>query len=172
MFVVMGDTNQVVVIDRDKRAIIATWPIAGNQEPHAVAFDAEHHRLLVGTRVRRSHTAKPGKFLILDSDSGRIIDSIDSEGGVDEIVLDAPSKRVYFTGTTGFVEVFKQLDANHYDRLGKVATGPIAKTTLLVPELHRFYAAVPKLVILVPPIPQAKEATTEDAKIMVYEVVP
>jgi DNA-binding beta-propeller fold protein YncE len=26
MFVAMGDTNQVVVIDRDKRAIIATWP--------------------------------------------------------------------------------------------------------------------------------------------------
>jgi hypothetical protein len=86
---------------------------------------------------------------------------------VDEIVLDAHSKRVYFTGTTGFVEVFKQSDADHYDRLGKVATGPIAKTTLLVPELNRFYATVPKLVILVPPIPQSKAATTEDSKIMV-----
>jgi hypothetical protein len=52
-----------------------------------------------------------------------------------------------------------------------VATGPIAKTSLLVPEMKRFYAAIPKHIILVPPIPQSKEATIEDAKILVYEIV-
>jgi len=61
------------------------------------------------------------------------------------------------TGTTGYVEVFKQIDADHYERLGRVPTGPIAKTSLLVPEMKRFYAAIPKLVILVPPIPQSKK---------------
>ncbi len=124
MFVVMGDTSQVVVIDREKRKVIAMWPIIGGPEPHAVDM------------------------------------------------FDVPSKRIYYTGTTGFVEVFKQIDADHYDRLGRVATGPIAKTTLLVPELKRFYAAIPKLVILVPPIPQSKEATIEEAKILVYDVIP
>src|SRR6267143_4155528 len=29
LFVVMGDTSQVVVIDREKRTVIATWPITG-----------------------------------------------------------------------------------------------------------------------------------------------
>jgi hypothetical protein len=48
----------------------------------------------------------------------------------------------------------------------------IAKTSLLVPELSRFYSAVPKHVILTPPVPQAKEAIIEDAKINVYEVLP
>src|SRR5229473_208064 len=145
MFVVMGDTSQVVVIDREKRKVIAMWPITGGPEPHAVDMDAA---------------------------SGKVVDAIDTEGGVDEVVFDVPSKRIYYTGTTGFVEVFKQIDADHYDRLGKVATGPIAKTTLLVPELKRFYAAIPKLVILVPPIPQSKEATIEEAKILVYDVIP
>jgi hypothetical protein len=172
MFVVMGDTSNVVVIDREKRTVIATWPITGGPEPHAVALDAAHHRLFIGSRVKRSHIYKPGKLVVMDSESGKVIDAIDTEGGVDEVVFDPPSKRIYYTGTTGFVEVFKQVDADHYDRLGKVATGPIAKTTLLVPELKRFYAAIPKLVILVPPIPQAKEATIEEAKILVYDVVP
>lgn len=172
MFVVMGDTSQLLVIDRDKRAVIATWPITGGPEPHAVAFDAADHRLLIGSRVKRGHLHKPGKMVVMDSDSGKVIDAIDTEGGVDELEYEAASKRVYYTGTTGFVEVFKQIDGDHYNSLGLVATGPIAKTSLLVPELKRFYAAVPKHVILVPPIPQSKEATIVDAKILVFEVMP
>jgi len=172
LYVVMGDTSQVVVIDREKRTVLATWPITGGPEPHAVALDAAHHRLLIGSRVKRGHLYKPGKMVVMDSETGKVIDGIDTEGGVDEVVYDAPSKRVYYTGTTGFVEVFRQIDADHYERLGKAPTGWIAKTSLLVPELKRFYAAVPKHIILTPPIPPEKEAAVEDAKIMVFEVVP
>ncbi len=172
LYVVMEDTSQVVVIDREKRAVVATWPITGGPEPHAVALDAAHHRLFIGSRVKPGHVYRPGRLVVMDSESGKVIDAIDTEGGVDEVQFEPTSKRIYYTGTTGFVEVFKQTDADHYERLGKVATGAIAKTTLLVPELKRFYAAVPKHIILTPPIPQSKEATIEDAKIIVYEVVP
>src|SRR5467141_1469602 len=171
LYVVTGDTSNVIVIDRDQRKVLATWPITGGPEPHAVAFDGAHHRLLIGSRVKRSHIYKPGKLVVMDSDTGKVIDAIDTEGGVDEVEYEPASGRVYYTGTTGFVEVFKQIDADHYERLGRVPTGPIAKTSLLVPEMKRFYAAIPKLVILVPPIPQAKEATIVDAQILVYDVV-
>jgi DNA-binding beta-propeller fold protein YncE len=171
LYVVTGDTSNVIVIDRDQRKVLATWPITGGPEPHAVAFDGAHHRLLIGSRVKRSHIYKPGKLVVMDSDTGKVIDAIDTEGGVDEVEYEPVSQRVYYTGTTGFVEVFKQIDADHYQRLGRVPTGPIAKTSLLVPEMNRFYAAIPKHIILVPPIPQSKEATIEDAKILVYEIV-
>lgn len=172
MFVVMGDTSQLLVIDTEKRAVLATWPITGGPEPHAVAFDAAHHRLLIGSRVKRGHLYKPGKMVVMNSDTGKVIDAIDTEGGVDELEYEPVSKRVYYTGTTGFVEVFQQIDGDHYKSLGLVATGPIAKTSLLVPQLKRFYAAIPKHIILVPPIPQSKEATTVEANIMVYELMP
>lgn len=172
LFVVMGDSSQVAVINLEKRAVIASWPITGGPEPHAVALDAAHHRLFIGSRVKPGHLYKPGKLVVMDSDSGKVIDAIDSEGGVDEVVYDASSKRIYYTGTTGFVEVYKQIDADRYERVGKVATGAIAKTSLLVPELNRFYSAVPKHIILTPPIPESKEATIEEAKILVYEVLP
>jgi hypothetical protein len=81
-----------------------------------------------------------------------------------------PGKPVYYNGTTGYIDVLKQIDADHYQRLGRAATGAIAKTSLLVPELKRFYVAVPKHVILTPPIPESKEATIEEAKILVFEV--
>jgi DNA-binding beta-propeller fold protein YncE len=172
LYVVMGDTSQVIVIDREKHSVIATWPITGGPEPHAVALDAVSRRLFIGSRVKRGHLYKPGKLVVMDADSGKVIDAIDTEGGVDEIEWEPKSKRIYYTGTTGFIDVFKQTDADHYEHLGRVATGAIAKTSLLVPELSRFYSAVPKHVILTPPIPQAKEATIEDARINVYEVLP
>src|SRR5258708_20448914 len=103
----MGDTSQVVVIDREKRAVIATWPITGGPEPHAVALDAAHHRLLIGSRVKRGHLYKPGKLVVMDSDTGKVIDAIDTEGGVDEVVYDAHSKRVYYHRPTSHIHVFK-----------------------------------------------------------------
>jgi DNA-binding beta-propeller fold protein YncE len=172
LYVVMGDTSQVVVIDLKKRAVIATWPITGGPEPHAVALDAPNRRLFIGSRVKRSHIYKPGKLVVMNADTGKVIDAIDTEGGVDEVVWEPKTRRIYYTGTTGFVEVFKQIDADHYQSLGKVETGALAKTSLLSPELNRFYAAIPKHVILTPPVPQSKEATIEDAHVMVYDVLP
>jgi DNA-binding beta-propeller fold protein YncE len=55
LYVVMGDTSQVLVIDLEKRAGIATWPITGGPEPHAVSLDTANHRLFIGSRVKRGH---------------------------------------------------------------------------------------------------------------------
>ena len=168
----LGQTSRVAVIDREKRAVVALWPITGGPLPHALGLDAAHHRLFIGSRVQKGHIYKPGKMVVMDADNGKVITVLDSEGGVDEVEYEPKSQRVYFTGTTGGVDVFKQVDPDHYQRLALIPTSPIAKTSLLVPALKRFYVIVPKHIILTPPIPQDKEATIEDAKVMVFEVLP
>jgi DNA-binding beta-propeller fold protein YncE len=172
MFVVLGATSRVAVIDRISRSVTASWPITGGPLPHALGFDAKNHRLFIGSRVKSGHVYKPGKMVVMDSESGRVIQALDSEGGVDEIEYDPQSRRVYFTGTTGGVDVFQQIDPDHYERIATVPTSPIAKTSLLVPELHRFYVIVPKHIVLTPPVPQEKEVTVEEAKVLVFEVLP
>jgi len=172
LYVVLGATSRVAVIDREKRTVVDMWPITGGPLPHALGLDVAHHRLFIGSRVKKGHIYKPGKMVVMDADNGTNILALDSEGGVDEVQYDPASQRVYFTGTTGGVDVFKQVDPDHYERLGVVPTGAIAKTSILVPELKRFYAIVPKHVILTPPIPESTEAAIEDAKILVYEVEP
>ena len=167
MFVILGDTAQVQVIDRDKRAIIATWEITGGTQPHTVAIDTAHHRLFVGARIKPGHIYKPGKMVVMDTETGKVVAALDTEGGADEIQYDAASGRVYFTGTTGHVDVFKQVDADHYEHLGKLVTAADAKTSLLVPELKRFYVAVPKCNVAVPP---TRDVITEDAELLVFEV--
>ncbi len=172
LYVVLGQTSRVAVIDRKTRTVVSMWPITGGPLPHALGLDAAHRRLFIGSRVQKGHIYKPGKLVVMDADTGKVIDSINSEGGVDEVQYDPASARVYYTGTTGGVEVFQQVDPDHYRSLGVVPTSPIAKTSLLVPELKRFYVAVPKHIVLTPPVPQATEASIEEANIMVFDVLP
>ncbi len=76
---------------------------------------------------------------------------LDSVSGADDLQFDAPTGQMYFVGTTGTVAVFQEVDPDHFQLLGKVPTGAISKTGLWVPELKRFYSAVPRHYILTAP---------------------
>jgi DNA-binding beta-propeller fold protein YncE len=101
--------NAVAVIDRQKRAVMATWSIAeeglGNGP---LAFDQAGHRLFV---VAREPTEKNprhnGKVIILDSDSRKIVSTLPSVGQYfsDDAVFDSASKRLYIAAVP-FINVF------------------------------------------------------------------
>jgi DNA-binding beta-propeller fold protein YncE len=159
LYVTMGDIvdgdSHVAVIDLEKRAVVAQWPITGGPVPHTAGLDAAHHRLFVGSRtvahtgnVGGGHQHEPGKLVVIDTESGKVVQVLDSVGGADDLQYDAATGRIYFVGTTGTVAVFKEIDPDHFQLLGKVPTGAIAKTGLWVPELKRFYSAVPRHYIL------------------------
>ncbi len=144
LYVAMGDIvrgdSHVEAIDLEKRAIVAEWPISGGPVPHTAGLDSAHHRLFVGSRMKPhtgeiggGHQYEPGKLVVMDTETGKVVQVLDSIGGADDLQYDAATGRVYFVGTTG---------------TGKVPTGAISKTGLWVPELKRFYSAVPKHFVL------------------------
>jgi hypothetical protein len=146
-----GGSNASIVVDLEKSAVVAQWPITGGQVPHTATLDPAHHRLFVGSRLKAhtgdiggGHQHEPGRLTVIDTESGKVVQGLDSIGGADDIQFDAPTNRIYFVGTTGTVAVFKEIDPNHFELLGKVPTGAISKTGLWVPELKRFYSAVPR----------------------------
>jgi hypothetical protein len=162
LYVTMGDiiedNSHVAVVDLEKRAVIAQWPIVGGPVPHAAGIDSVHHRLFVGSRMRPhigevggGHQYEPGKLVVMDTQTGKVVQTLDSVGGADNVDFDQATGRIYFTGTTGTIAVFQEKDADHYESLGRVPTGAIAKSGLWVPELKRFYAAVPKHYVLTSP---------------------
>jgi len=159
LYVTMGDIvegdSHVAVIDLEKRAVVAQWPITGGPVPHTAGLDPAHHRLFVGSRTKAhtgniggGHQHEPGKLVVMDTETGKVVQVLDSVGGADDLQYDALTSRIYFVGTTGTVAVFKEIDPDHFELLGKVPTGAIAKTGLWVPELKRFYSAVPRHYIL------------------------
>jgi hypothetical protein len=162
MFVAMGDVingeSHTEVIDLEKRAVVAEWPITGGPVPHAAAVDEAHHRLFVGSRMiphegqlGGGHQHEPGKLVVMNTETGKVLQSLDSVGGSDNVDFDAATGRIYVTGTTGTVAVFKELDPDRIELLGRVPTGALAKSGLWVPEQKRFYSAVPKHYVLTPP---------------------
>jgi DNA-binding beta-propeller fold protein YncE len=127
--------SQVDVIDREKRTLIASWPITLAKTNVAMAYDEANHRLFIACRS--------GGIVVLDSQSGKEITVLPITKGVDDAVFDAASKRLY-ASCDGDVSVYEQSSADTYKLLGKVPTGPLARTALLVPQLNRYYVAVPQ----------------------------
>jgi DNA-binding beta-propeller fold protein YncE len=152
MFLNITGQNAVGVLHRDKNELAATWPLpAGDTQNVAMALDEADHRLFVTTR-------KPGKLIVLDSESGKVIADLPAVGFVDDMSYDAKLKRVYLAGDQ-FLDVFEQKDADHYSLLARIPGGFRAKTATLVPELNRYYVAVP-------------HHEKNEAEVRVYDVQP
>lgn len=136
LFADVRGSHSVEVLDREKGTVVSKWPLTpAATKPVTIAFDEGDHRLFVGTR-------EPGQLLVLDSDSGKVISNMSAAAMVDDMAFDAPRKRIYFAGTQ-FIDVFAQKDPDHYEHVAHIPTSFRAKTAILVPELNRFYLAVP-----------------------------
>ena len=168
MYIDVADRGEVAVIDRAKRAIVATWPVPEGPWPYAIALDSADHRLFVASRIGEKYF-RLGKLLVLDSETGRLITTVEIAGGADEAFYDATRRRNYIPGGDGFVDVIQQLDPDHYRPLARVPTGVMAKTGLFVPELSRFYAAVPERRVFVNPL---KVPKVEPGEVQVFSVAP
>jgi DNA-binding beta-propeller fold protein YncE len=140
--------NQVDVIDREKHEVTTSWPVTKCKPNVAIGLDEADHRLFVACR--------DGQISVLDTESGKEITTLPITKGVDDMKYDAASKRIYAAGD-GSVDVYEQTDPDNYKLLGKVPTGPLGKTARLVPELNRYFVAVP-------------QHETTSAKILVFEV--
>ncbi len=152
MFCNLTGKNSVGVLDRNKSGLIATWPLpAGDKLNVAMALDEANHRLFVITR-------NPGKLIVLNSDSGKVVSDLPAVGMVDDMSYDAQHKRLYLAGD-GSLDVFEQKDADHYALLAKIPGAFRAKTGILVPELNRYYLGVP-------------HHENKEAEVRVYEVQP
>ena len=81
--------------------------------------------------------------MVLDTTSGKEIKVLPISKGVDDAVFDPVSKRLY-ASCDGDVSVYQQKSADDYTLLGKVPTGPLARTALLVPQLNKYFVAVPQ----------------------------
>jgi WD40 repeat protein len=134
LFLNMTEKNSIGVIDRKKQAVAAVWPLTCKINA-SVAIDEKNHRLFAACR--------DGNMNVLDSDTGKVLQNFPISTGVDDMVFDPASKRAYVATGEGFVNVFKEIDADHFQDIGKIPTGPLGKTGLLVPALNEYFVAVP-----------------------------
>lgn len=128
--------NEVELIDRKTNKLATSWPVKLGKSNATMALDEPAHRLFVGCRS--------GAIVVFDTQSGKELQALPVGKGVDDLMFDPASKRIYATsGGTGQVDVYKETDPDHYQSLGNIPSGPGAKTGLLAPQLARLFVAVP-----------------------------
>jgi YVTN family beta-propeller protein len=130
--------TQVEVIDRNTRKVIASWPLTLGKHNVALAFDEAHHRLFVGCRT--------GQIVVFDTETGKELQALPINQGIDDLVYDPSSKRIYAVcpDGAGSVDMYEETDPDHYKSLGHISTGPGARNGRLAPELMRYFVAVPQ----------------------------
>jgi DNA-binding beta-propeller fold protein YncE len=155
ILVAVWELGRIDVFDARDRQIVLTWTTGGQSGD--MALDQTHHRLFVATRNA------PQMMIVYDSDSGQEVARLPADGRMNGVYYDGWHKRIYVTCgrdlPAGFIFVYEQKDSDHYEFIGKVPTGPGAGTSFWVPQLNRFYVAVPA-------------AERQEAAVLVFEPQP
>ena len=135
IFVNVPTSGSVEVIDRTKGKVEAIWPISAKKN-FPMALDEKHRRLFIGTR-------DPAKLLVLDTETGKTIASLDNVGDVDDIFYIPDNGNIYVSGGEGFIYIFQQQDADRYVLRSQTPTVKGARTSLYVPLKQQLILAVP-----------------------------
>jgi DNA-binding beta-propeller fold protein YncE len=134
LYVNLTGTDEVGVIDLDSRQLVARWPLPDAHVAHAIALDEPNHRLFTATR-------KPARFIVFNTDTGKVVSSLPCVGVNSDMSFDVSRKRIYVTGSET-ASVFEQRDADYYEHIAEVPTAYRAKSSIFVPDLKRLYVAV------------------------------
>jgi len=139
LYVALPGANQIVVIDRRTRAFTARFDVAGR--PASMALDEPGRRLFVATRTFAGDP-RPPRFLVLDAGTGRTLASLESTDATENMFFDAAHHRIYTSSLAGAIQVYRQLDSDHYRSAGQIAASPHAGTSQFIPELNRYCVAL------------------------------
>ena len=137
IFVNVPDAHEITVADRKQRRVIAHWPLRNAAGNFPMALDEDGQRLFVGTR-------NPPRLVVLDTNDGAVVASIEISGDTDDLFYDARRLLVYISCGEGFIDTVQCDDQNRCERVGRLATRDGARTSYFVPELDLLFLAVPK----------------------------
>ena len=135
IFVNVPGADQIAVVDREKKAVIETWPLKDAKGNFPMFLDESNHRLFVGCR-------RPARLLVLDTANGKTVSDMKISGDTDDLFYDATSKQIYASCGAGFIDLIQQKDADSYELRERIPTVSGARTSFFSPELGRLYLAV------------------------------
>lgn len=134
IYVNLPKSRKIAVIDRQAKKVLATWGTGMALNNYAMALDETDHRLFVVARI-------PARLLVLDTSSGKTLQTLSAVGDCDDVFFDQARKRIYATGGEGTISVFEQQDPDHYKEIARIPTRKGARTSFFSADLGRLYVA-------------------------------
>jgi len=137
IFINEPDAREVEMAARRQQKVITRWPMRNFGGNFPMALDEKDHRLFVGCR-------RHARLIVFNATKGEPVANLALSGDNDDMYYDAARHRIYASCGEGFVDVFAQQDANHYQRIAHIPTASGARTSYYSPELNEFFLAVPR----------------------------
>jgi YVTN family beta-propeller protein len=128
--------SQIEVIDLEKDIVSDQWKLTQVSANFPMSLDEADHRLFIGCR-------DPAKLLIIDTEMGVTIASLNIDKDVDDLYFDVNTKQIFLSCGSGFVDIIRQIDADSYTFKEKVPTRSGARTSLFIPGLNKLVVASP-----------------------------
>jgi DNA-binding beta-propeller fold protein YncE len=132
VFINLEDKNEVVTVDAKTLTIKSRWPVAPAGAPTALAMDAKHRRLFTAGR-------NPQMFVVMDADTGKVIQSFPITSGVDAAAYDPETALIFVSTREGMIHIFHQDSADKYREAEAVKTEFGAKTLGLDTKTHNVF---------------------------------
>ncbi len=133
IYINVPDADEIEVADLSSHTIAAKWKNINASSNFPMALDEENHRLFVACR-------SPATLRMIDTQTGKDIQSIDCSGDADDVFYYADSL-VFVSAGKGFIDVFKA--GKQLQHIDHVPTSSGARTSLLLPSENKLLLAVP-----------------------------
>ena len=132
VYVNLEDKSELVAIDSRSLKIKSRWPLAPAGAPTALAMDVAHHRLFSAGR-------EPQMLVVVDSDSGKVVQSFPISAGVDAAAYEAETGMVFVSTREGMVHVFHEDSPDKFSEAETIKTEFGAKTMGLDTKTHNLF---------------------------------
>jgi len=132
VYINLEDKSELVAVDSATLKIKSRWPLAPAGAPTALAMDVAHHRLFSAGR-------NPQMMVVLDSESGKVIQSFPISAGVDAAAYDPETGMVFVSTREGMVHVFHEDSPDKFSEAETVKTEYGAKTMGLDTKTHNLF---------------------------------
>ena len=132
VYVNLEDKSELVALDSSSLKVKSRWPLAPAGAPTALAMDVEHHRLFSAGR-------KPQMLVVLDSDSGKMIQSFPISAGADAAAYDPETGLIFVSTREGLLHVFHEDSSDKFSEAETIKTEYGAKTMGLDTKTHKLF---------------------------------
>jgi len=132
VYINLEDKSELVAVDTATLKIKSRWPLAPAGAPTALAMDVPHHRLFSAGR-------NPQMMVVLDSDSGKVIQSFPISAGVDAAAYDPETGMIFVSTREGMVHVFHEDSPDKFSEAETIKTEYGAKTMGLDTKTHNLF---------------------------------
>ena len=132
VYINIADKNEIVAIDSHSLAIKSRWPVAPAGKVTGLAIDVKHRRLFSAGR-------NPQTLVVVDADSGKVIQSFPISAGADAAAYDAETGLIFVSTRAGFVHVFHEDSPDKFSEAETVKTEYGAKTMGLDTRTHNLF---------------------------------